>query len=139
MYEIIITKIKNTLTGISEVKEFFAYPENKYTKYPAVIFSPSDLDNSYATTNENTKDYRFTMFVIVGLNGTTKQQVFESTMPKTIDAIISQFDQDWDFGTQDGHRLRAVINTGSWGVETGQDGEIAGAQLNLSIKVLTNN
>lgn len=139
MYQALITKIKDTLDLVTEIKEYYAYPESKYTGYPAVIFTPSDLENNFETTNENKKIYQFTMFVIISLNNTTKQAVFETHMPTVIDAIIAQFDQDWDMGVIANHRIRALINAGSWGVEVAQDGEIAVAQLNLSVKTLTSN
>ena len=139
MYITLINKIKDTIAAIPEVKEYFAYPEKKYTKFPTVIFYPSNSDNAYETTNENSKVYRFKMFILIGIGGTTKQAVFESTMPKTIDAIEAKFDSDWDFGNVDGHRVRAIIDTAYWDSDIAQDGEIAYAELNLSIKVLTNN
>jgi hypothetical protein len=139
MYETLIAQIRSTLAEVSLVKEIFAYPETEYTKYPAVVFYPADLANSYATTAENAKEYRFSLFVIVELKNISKQQVFESVLPKTVDAVIAQFDQDWNFGTVDGHRVRALLSTALWDTQQIQNGEVAFAQLTLVIKTLTSN
>jgi hypothetical protein len=139
MYETLITTIRDKLDSVTNVKEIFAYPETKYTKYPAVVFYPSDLSNSFETTQENAKEYRFTMFVIVELKNLTKKKAFEEVLPRTVDAVVAAFDQGWDFGTFDGHRARALINTALWDTQVTEHGEIAFAQLNLAIKTLTSN
>lgn len=139
MYETLIAQIRDTLESVTQIKEIFAYPETKYTKYPAVVFYPSDLSNSFETVKENAKEYRFILFVIVDLKNVTKQRVFEEVLPRALDAVIAQFDQDWDYGTVDGHRVRALINTAFWDTQVTEHGEIAFAQLNLAIKTLTSN
>ena len=139
MYETLIEQIRSTLEEVDLVKEIFAYPETKYTKYPAVVFYPADLANAYETTADNAKEYRFNLFIIVELKNISKQQVFESVLPKAVDAVIAQFDQDWNFGTVDGHRVRALLSTALWDTQEIQNGEVAFAQLTLVIKTITSN
>lgn len=139
MYELLIAEIRDTLNGVTQIKEVFAYPETKYTKYPAALFYPADLTNSFETTKENAKEYRFNLYVVVELKNLTKQRAFEEVLPRTVDAVIAQFDAGWDMGVIGGHRVRALINTGFWDTQQTEHGEIAFAQLNLVIKTLTSN
>ena len=139
MYQIIIPQIKAILEDTELVKEVFAYPTAKITKYPAVIFYPSDFTNAYETTAENAKEYRFRLFVVVELKNLSEAEAFESVLPKVVDNIIAKFDQEWNYGTVAGHRVRALLGSGVWGVIEDKAGKEAYAELNLSIKSLTSN
>lgn len=139
MYQALIPQIKATLESTSLVKEVFAFPTAKITKYPAVIFYPSDFSNSYETTVENNKEYRFRLFAVVELKNLTESGAFETVMPKVVDNIIAKFDETWNMGTIGGHRVRALLSSGVWGVIEDKQGKEAYAELTLSIKSLTTN
>jgi len=139
MYQTLIPQIKSTLEETDLVKEVFAYPTAKITKYPAVIFYPNDFTNAYETTVENNKEYRFRLFVVVELKNLSESSAFESVMPKVVDNIIAKFDEEWNMGTVGGHRVRALLSNGVWGVIEDKQGKEAYAELTLSIKALTTN
>ena len=140
MYEELITKINTTLGEVTQVKEIFSTPETKIAKFPAVFFKPDGFENAFETNTENMKTYRFLMIVLVGANQKSIEDVFGTVLPKTVDEIVAQFDEDWDQGTISGHRVWAKIDSaGPWEVDEEQDGRIAWAPLNLEIKLLSTN
>lgn len=140
MYTTLISKIKTTLEAVTNVKEVFSIPKTKITKYPAVFFKPIGFTNDFETNKENSKTYRFTMMVIVGAQQTTLDNVFNTVLPNTVDAILAKFDEDWDGGTIDGHRCRIKIDSAdAWEISGEQDGLEAYAPLNVEIRVLTTN
>lgn len=139
MYTTLLTKIGTTLGSVSRVKDSFYYPKTKLTKYPSVFYFPNGFDNSFETSQENFKTYRFDMVVIIGVEKTTVATATD-VLARTVDDIIAQFDQDWDQGTVDGHRVWVSINSpGSWQLSDEQDGLELYAPLQLEIRLLTNN
>ena len=140
MYETLLTKINTTLESVSNIKEIFSVPNPKLSKFPAVFFKPDGFENAFETNDENMKTYRFILIVIIGVKQTTLDNIFGTVLPKTVDAIVEQFDADWNYGTIDGHRMWAKIDSaGPWEVSEEQDGLVAYAPLNLEIKLLSTN
>jgi hypothetical protein len=137
MYATLYAKIDAILAKIS-IPERFAYPIGpaKISKYPALIYFPRKEDNQFHTTGENIKMYEFVLYVVVGTANKDKNDIFKTVLPNMVDAIIAQFDEDWG-DTIDGHRVSFLINSGDWSMTT--DGSEAIVELNLRIKVLTNN
>lgn len=139
MYEELITKIETTLGLVSEVKEVFSYPKTKITKFPAVFFKPNGMKNSFETGSENMKIYRFLILVMIGVKQSTHENV-NAVLAKTVDAVIAQFDADWNQGTIEGHRVWVKIDSAdAWQVSEEQDGLIAYAPLSVEIKLLSTN
>lgn len=139
MYETLIAKVQTTLESIERVKDVFSTPKTKLDKFPAVFFKPDAFNNSFNTNQENEAIYRFMMIVMVGVSGNlTKDEAFNTILPKTVDAIIEKFDAEWDQGTIDGHRVVTKIDSAdSWELSEEEDGLIAYAPLNVEIKLLT--
>jgi len=137
-YQEIIPLIKTTIESVPEVKQVFASPQTRYSKFPAVIFYPADFDNVFETNAENFKTYNFVIYVIVGLKQASVDDAFTEVMPKVVDALVEKFDQEWNQGPIDGHQTWARITSGLWNTAEYQNAEIAFAQLNLGIKLLTN-
>lgn len=142
MYATLMTKINTTLQKVvdsGELAQYFNYPKTKLDSYPAVYFQPAGFDNNFETESQNLKIYRFLMVVIVSKSGTTTEEVFATILPNVVDAIVAQFDTDWDQGTIDGGRVWAKIDTADpWEYDEDQDGLTAYAPLNLEIKVVDN-
>ena len=139
MYEQLITKISTTLASVTKVKDVFSYPKSKLTKFPAVFFKPNGVENSFETNSENMKIYRFLLIVMIGAAQETQENV-HAVLAKTVDAIVAQFDADWDGGTIDGHRVWIKIDSAdAWEVSEEEDGLIAYAPLNVEIKLLSSN
>lgn len=138
IYQTLIPKIKATLEKIDLVKEIFAYAESKIAKNPAVIFFPDYFENGFDSVQENYKIVRFKMFVYISGKQLTKSQLMEDKLPKAVDAIINQFDEDWNQGTGGGHRITMVIDSGFWDISETQDGNTGIVDLTLTFKLLTN-
>jgi hypothetical protein len=140
MWEILNAKIKETLGTVKKVKQVSSIPETKWIKWPAVFFKPLGFTNDFETQNENNQTYRFMMIVMVGTNQTTMENAFDVVLPRTVDAIISAFDEAWDAGVIDGHRVRVKIDSAdAWEVSEEEDGLTAYAPLNVEIRLLTSN
>ena len=141
MYETLTAKIKTTLASVTNVKDVFSVPKTKLTKFPCVFFKPAGFTNTFETQSENKAIYRYLMIVMVGsVEQTTMDEVFDSVLPHTVDAIIAQFNADWNQGTFDGHRISVKIDSAdAWEVSQEQDGLIAYAPLNVEFRLLTKN
>lgn len=144
MYSTLITKITTTLESVSNVKDIFTAPKSKLTAYPCVFFKPAGFSNEFETQNENMKIYRFIMVVITEANkrGATvsPEYAFNTILPNTVDAIIAAFDEQWNQGTIDGHRVTVKIDSAdAWEMSEEQDGLVAYAPLDLEIRLLTSN
>lgn len=138
MYATLMQKIQTTLESVPNVKLVFSAPKTKIDQFPAVFYVPGGMSNQYATNAENEKVYRFTVIVIVGIEHTTADAVFNTVLPNTVDAVIAQFDTDWNAGTIDGHRVRVLVASAEeWGVEESQDGLTAYAPLAVEIRLLS--
>lgn len=133
--------IKTKLESITEIAEVYAYPigeQTRLTKYPAIIFFPNNFDNAFSDTGSNEKVFNFKVYIVVNGNGTTIQNMFTSSLPKAVDAVVAKIDADWNFGTSNGYRVWAKIQNGSWTLSQQEKSLEATAELNLSIKFSNN-
>lgn len=138
MYNYLINKIATILGEITQVKEVFTYPlAGTPTKSPAVIVIPDTFENRFEDTSNNFKIYRFKMWVWISLAGTTEKAVFSGVLPKALDAIIEKFDEAWNGGTVDGHRIWQIIDNGGWQLVVTEDSKTAIGELNLTVKMAT--
>jgi hypothetical protein len=140
MWEQLIAKVKETLEKADNVKDVFSIPKSKITKFPAVFFKPAGFQNSFETQSENMAVYHFMAIAFVGTSGTTPEVAFGTILPHVVDNIIAQFNEDWDGGTIDGHRVSVKIDSSdAWEMQEDQDGITAYAPLSIEIKLLTSN
>lgn len=140
MYELLLAKIQTTLEKIARLKQIESVPETKIDKYPAVFYKAESLENAFETGQENQAVYRFMLIVMVGVKQITAETAWNSILPKTLDAVIQQFDQDWNQGTIDGHRVTVRMESADpWEMSSEQDGLVAYAVLHLEVKLLTTN
>lgn len=130
--------IKSILKSITSVKEVFMYPATP-TKYPAVVCMSDNMDNTFETTQENLKVYRFKIWIEVAIAGSTEANVFENVLPAVSDAVIAKFDSSWNGGTQDGHRVWQVISGGREGYVVNEKSKSAFKELTLTVKLATTN
>ena len=137
IYPALNTKLNTILGSVSEIASVFAYPTTKIDSYPAAIFYPSTFENSFETTSENFKVYGYKLWIVVNAQGTTVENVFAEIMPKTLDAVLQKLDDEWDFNTIDGHRVWTKVDTGGWTVAEENAGVEVTAELDLSVKMLT--
>jgi len=140
MYATLIQKIKDTLDHISSVSQYGTTPGEEITGYPYVFFKPDGFINEFETGSENAVVYNFLMVVVVSTEGQggSADHAFSTVLPSVVDDIVAQFNQDWDQGTIDGHRVRVLIDTASaWEMSEEEDGLQAYAPLNIQIRTLT--
>lgn len=138
MYEYLIAQIKTLLGTISSIKEIYEYPIPGSPKMsPAVIFIPDTLENSFEDTVDDFKIYKFKIWIVVSISGTDEKKVFGSVLPKVVDDVMSTFDDNWNGGSVDGHRIWQIINTGNWQYVVSAEGKAAIAELTLTVKTLT--
>ena len=133
IYTTLISTIQTTLNGITAIKATYAYPAVKVDKYPAVIFFPDALENSFESNQDNMKTYRFKMYVVVGTTEKDKVDIFSNA----VDAVISAFDTAWNAGTLNGHRVWVRVSSGNWTMGAGDAGLEAQAELTVEFKFLT--
>lgn len=139
IYPTILSKIQTILESCEKVKKIYNYPVTNVEGYPAVIYFPINLDNSFETTQENFKIYEFGIWIAVSTGNIGIDEIYQRIMPNVIDEVIERFDSGWDFNTIDGHRVWQKLTTGTWETENSDKGIIVTANLNLQIKLLTNN
>jgi hypothetical protein len=135
MFTTIITTIKTILEGIPAIKEVYPYPiSGSPKKFPAVVFVPRDDENSQLTTSENFKLYRFSMWVLVDVAGTTTEKVFTEILPNAVDKIVAEFDSKWS-SQIDNHRAWLIVSSGRWGLTEEEKSRQGWAELVLTFKV----
>lgn len=139
IYSDLNAKIQSILESIDEIKQIYAYPASQIDGYPAAIYYPSTLENSFESTSDNFKIYGYKLWIVVNAQGTTVQTVFGSVMPKVMEAVLAKFDAEWSFSSINGHRVWGKVETGAWSVSEEQSGVEITAEIDLSIKMLTNN
>lgn len=137
IYQTLIAKIQSTLESVSAVKAIYPYPTTTIEKYPAVVFFPDAFENTFQSTADNFKVYRFRMYVVVGATQKDRVDIFNTVLPKTVDAVLAAFDSGWDGGTIDGHRIWLLINSGVWSMATSQNGLEATAEMTVEIRLAT--
>lgn len=137
IYSTINSKIQAILDGTSKIKSTYAYPTTKIDSYPAAIYYPSTFENSFESTGTNFKIYGYKLWVVVNAEGTTVENVFSSILPNAVDEVLQAFDDGWDFSTIDGHRVWTKVDTGGWTVSEENAGVEVVAEIDLTIKMLT--
>lgn len=139
IYTNLISQISAILSGITNIKEVIAYPASKLTKYPTAIFFPSSFENSFETTRENSKVYKFKLYIVIGATQSTVNNIFSTVLPNTVDSVMEAFDFGWSGSSINGHRTSIKIDSGDWTLSEENKGLEAVAELNITIKLLTTN
>jgi predicted phage tail protein len=137
VYSTLFAAVQSTLESVSAIKAIYPYPVMNIEMYPAVIFFPDSFDNSFESTAQNQKTHRFKMYVVVGAAQKDKFDIFNTILPKAVDAVVSAFDAAWDAGTVQGSRVRMLINSGHWAMVVGDAGLEAVAELTVEFRLLT--
>jgi hypothetical protein len=137
MYTEILTKIEDTLKTVKPIKAIYAYPVTNIEQYPAAIFFPDAFQNSFESTKDNFKVYRFHLYVVVGATQKDRVDIFSTILPKTVDAVVQAFDTAWNTGTINGHASWLLVNSGLWSMAVTQNGLEATAELSIEVKMTT--
>ena len=140
MFATLFTKINTTLTAVTELSKIYDYPVTKIEGFPCAVFYPVSFENTFLTTVENLKGYQFKIFIVTETKVKGMELAFNPILSEAVDAVIQQFDNDWDQGAVSGHRLWWRLSAGDWyTVEETQNSVMAVAELNLIINITTNN
>ena len=107
------------------------------SKSPTICAFPDSFENSFESTRDNRKAYRFKLYVVVGAAQKDKVDIFSTILPKAVDALVSAFDAAWDAGTINGHRVSVLVNSGTWSMGVTEEGLEATAELTVEFRLLT--
>lgn len=135
----LIADVKTLLGGVSEIKEVKAHGYSKFTKYPAAVVMMESFDNVFDSNQENTETHRFKIWIIIGATQTTMDNIFETVLPKTIDAVKEKLNENWSGGAIDGHRIWYRLDSGITGLSEENKSLEAFSELILTIRLNTNN
>lgn len=135
IYQDIYNQIDQILQEVNNVKEIHKNPTSKFTKYPAVVFFPSGVSNVFSTTASDFREYRFKLFIVVGINQTTMANVFQNVMANTCDAVLKAFSENWSMHNIEGRRTWVNVDSVGWSVDTADKGLLAVAEYDLIVKL----
>jgi len=137
IYAQLNSKIQSILEGVTKIKSIYAYPASKIDSYPAAVYYPATIENSFETTSENFKTYGYKLWIVVNSGAKDIQDIFSTVMPNVLDEVLEKLDDGWSFTSIDEHRTWCKVDAGSWSVSEVQNGIEVSAEINLSIKLLT--
>lgn len=137
IYPTINTKIQSILEGIIQIKSIYAYPATKIDSYPAAVYYPASMENSFESTTDNFKIYKYKLWIVVNAERKNIQDIFNTVMPNVMDAVLEKLDDEWSFVSIGGHRVWCKVDAGSWSVSEEQSGIEVTAEIDLSVKMLT--
>jgi hypothetical protein len=133
-------KIKDDLSSILNIKEIYQYPfQGVLKKSPSVIFFIDNVDNTFETTAENLKMYNFKLFAVTNVAGLSDEKIYAQVIPDLYDSIVEFVDENWNFGTFEGHRMYSRISLIGFGISVEEKSKQATLDFTLQIKMLKNN
>ena len=135
----LLQKISTTLSGVTQLGATYDFNASRYEAYPCAIYQPISFENRYLTTAENIKGYQFRIRVFQEAKIAGKRASLIENLAPTVDAIIAAFDDGWDYGTIDGHRVWVSAESGTWGIDQSTLGELIFADIILTVNLTTNN
>lgn len=138
MYKQILSKIKETLKEVKSIKKVYGHPLDGGSKEsPIALYVPTNLDNEYQDTSDYSKQFNFRIFIVANIAGSTVENVFENVLPNAVDEVIQKFDEKWDAGTIDGHRLYQIVSVTAWDYVITEKSKTAYVELLLKVKTIT--
>ena len=135
IYSEIYDQIDTILQGVTNVKEIHKNPTSKFTKYPAVVFFPSGVSNVFSTTASDFREYSFKLFIVVGIDQTTMENVFQNVMANTCDKVLQAFSENWSMSNIEGRRAWVNVDSVGWSVDTSDKGLLAVAEYDIIVKL----
>ena len=139
MLSTLIQKIQDTLNKVSELAYTYDFTASEYEGYPCAVFLHEEFNNRYLTDCENLKGYTFKIVILAEQTVKGAQSAYKDVLLPAVDAVVKQFDEDWDQGTSiEGHRIWSVIESGRFDFDETQDGTLLFTELFLTINVITN-
>lgn len=141
MLATIISNLKSSLQAVTEIAVVYDRPleqNEQLTGFPAVVFYPDSFDNEFLTNAENLRGYRFVLYVMTEAN---IKSVADATtiLANAVDAVLDKFDNVWNGGTIENHRVWQKVTQGRWEYSIEQTGVTIIAPLNLIVNLATDN
>jgi hypothetical protein len=139
IYTNIINQLQAILETAAKIKAVYPYPINRVSAYPAAIFFPVNLENSFESGQENLKLYRFKLYIVVNATQNNLKNIYSTILPNAVDEVLDALDRNWSMTAIGGHRAWLKVDSGDWTVSEVESGLEAVAEFNIDIKLLTNN
>ena len=137
MLETLITQLKEEFEELDFIKEVYEYPtQNTPTSYPALVFYPQFIENTFETNAENFKIYNFKMFLTINAGNKNISDIYGGILPKVFDKLSNHIDENWNKGTQNGHRVWARLSANDFGLSVEEKSKTAWVEMTLQIKTL---
>jgi hypothetical protein len=146
----LIAAIKERASTVPNIKQVLMHPEGadraemvegtlrytgtRLTEYPAAVFVKDSVTNKISENASNFRVVTFRGWVIVPCNNIESADVWERILPDAVDALMEAFDVNWDFGTVDGRRIWAAMESGIQGYTPESDGRVAWEEVSLVLK-----
>jgi len=136
------SKIQTTLDSVNELAIIYDRPlerTEQISGFPAAVYYYQSFTNDFETNQENLKEYIYTIVLIQEVRQKGMEAAHGTVMAGLIDAVVDQFDADWDQGASaEGHRIWWRLTGGDINVFEEHAGLLISAELSLSIKLITN-
>lgn len=139
MYGTLLPKIETTLNKCNKLADIKNYPVEEFGSYPTAMYFPVNSNNEYWSNEENRKEYRFSIFIVQEMNVRSRKEAINTVLANAVDQVQEQFDEDWDQGTLDGHRIFWTLTNGNWFFSEEDTGRMVTAELTLKADLITNN
>lgn len=139
MFETLFINIATILNSVDEITKVYNHPREQMQKFPCAWFFPRTLENDFMTNEENEKGYTFRIFIFTETKVKGKPNAGSGVLARAVDAVVQKFDDEWNGGTVDGHRVWYRMSSADWGVDNTQGGQYFFAELVLTIRVATTN
>jgi hypothetical protein len=151
IYTQVIQKIKEVADSVEEVAEVFMHPlgaeivdfdtlkrtGSRITRYPALIFTPDNFDNSFSSVATNERTMQFKCWLVLQAENIENIEMYERVLPNAVDGVLDKFDKGWSFGTIDGHRIWSRMSTGIFGIVPDAKGREVFCEMTLLVRVET--
>ena len=137
VYDTLITAIQAKLDAVTAVKQVIFGPVTEITKYPCAIFIPDAFENSFDSKADNFEIHRFKLWIVCGTSQKDKTDIFRTVLPTVVDSVKAKFNEEWNLGALDGHRIWVVLDTGRWDMSVTERGVEAWAEMQLTVKLST--
>jgi hypothetical protein len=130
----IISDLKTKLESITGIQEVIMSRDVEPTKYPAIICNWATSDNSFENTSENRKLITFNLAIVINVAGKKMSEIDEVIIPNAFDLLESYVDENWNFGTIDGHRVRMRLSSSDNGITVEDKSKLAWVDCRLQIE-----
>ena len=143
-FDVINTKLKSVLDGVSKLQQVYEYPTEKFDGFPSATITPSENSADFETNNENERNYAFIIRLFQDIPNSNVEG--EKPLPFAfrvlrllVDDTLDKFDKDETLSgisMPTGYTMLNLSATpSSWGAVVGLDQKIIMAEIIITVKV----